>query len=114
LGFVTMAGRSDTVGRPLLFGTTHRFLEEFGLLSLDELPKLRETEELFQDDQLLAMRREAGLFSRPQEHEAATQPDHEQDKNQGPVSDEKQKETNIHSQDKKMATDLDDPAAAEG
>ncbi len=103
LGFVTMTGRSDTVGRPLLFGTTHRFLEEFGLLSLDELPKLREAEELFQDDQLLAMRREAGLFDKPQEHEPGKQPDHEPGKHQGPFADEEQKETN-----------LDDPATAKG
>jgi segregation and condensation protein B len=58
LGFVAMVGRSDTVGRPLLFGTTQRFLEEFGLLSLDDLPKLREAEELFQNEELLSMRAE--------------------------------------------------------
>lgn len=79
LGFVTMTGRSDTVGRPLLFGTTHRFLEEFGLLSLDELPKLREAEELFQDDQLLAMRREAGLENELRRNDEPDQ-DEEQEK----------------------------------
>ena len=57
LGFVAMVGRSETVGRPL-FGTTQRFLEEFGLLSLDDLPKLREAEELFQNEELLSMRAE--------------------------------------------------------
>lgn len=52
LGFVSMAGRSDTVGRPLVFTTTARFLEEFGLRSLDELPQLREAEELFAEGEL--------------------------------------------------------------
>jgi segregation and condensation protein B len=31
-------GRADTVGRPILYGTTKEFLEYFGLRSLDELP----------------------------------------------------------------------------
>ena len=73
LGFVAMTGRSETVGRPLLFGTTHRFLEEFGLLGLDDLPKLRETEELFQDEQLMALRPEADEAD-PNETPEASEP----------------------------------------
>ena len=34
------AGRLDTVGHPKLYGTTFRFLEYFGLNSLDDLPAL--------------------------------------------------------------------------
>lgn len=33
-------GRKETIGRPLLFGTTDEFLSCFGLRSLDELPAL--------------------------------------------------------------------------
>ena len=33
-------GRSDTPGRPILYGTSFEFLERFGLTSLDELPAL--------------------------------------------------------------------------
>lgn len=36
-------GRKDTVGRPILFGTTKEFLTFFGLSSLEELPPLQET-----------------------------------------------------------------------
>ena len=43
---VGIAGRSDTVGRPLLYGTTDRFLDQFGLDSLDGLPRPREIDEL--------------------------------------------------------------------
>lgn len=42
-------GRKDTIGRPMLFGTTKEFLFYFGLTSLSELPPLPEiinTEEL--------------------------------------------------------------------
>lgn len=37
---VKVVGRSDAVGQPLLYGTTERFLLEFGLTSLAELPPL--------------------------------------------------------------------------
>jgi segregation and condensation protein B len=33
-----IVGRSEELGRPLWYGTTKRFLEAFGLCSLDELP----------------------------------------------------------------------------
>jgi segregation and condensation protein B len=39
---VVIAGRSDGVGRPLLYRTTREFLEAFGLASLQELPRLKE------------------------------------------------------------------------
>jgi len=44
-------GRKDTVGRPILFGTTKDFLTFFGLTSLDELPPLQED---FQPEQIQA------------------------------------------------------------
>ena len=49
VGLIDVVGRSDSVGRPLLYGTTARFLEEFGLSDLDGLPNLREIEELLND-----------------------------------------------------------------
>ena len=47
--FVTIAGRGEGVGRPLLYATTDRFLDQFGLDSLAGLPKPREIEELLAD-----------------------------------------------------------------
>jgi segregation and condensation protein B len=35
-------GRAEEVGRPLLYGTTGKFLEVFGLGSLKDLPKIEE------------------------------------------------------------------------
>lgn len=43
---VRIAGRRDTLGKPLLYATSIDFLKMFGLTSLEELPKLRELEEL--------------------------------------------------------------------
>ncbi len=37
-GIITVVGRKDTIGKPLLFGTTDVFLKKFDLQSLDELP----------------------------------------------------------------------------
>ena len=36
---VRIAGRSDDLGRPFLYGTTRRFLQVFGLRHLDDLPR---------------------------------------------------------------------------
>lgn len=38
-GYVKIAGRDDTLGRPVLYGTTKKFLQTFGLRSLRDLPK---------------------------------------------------------------------------
>ena len=36
---VNIAGRAEEPGRPILYGTTKRFLEVFGLNSLKDLPQ---------------------------------------------------------------------------
>ncbi|MFQ5861598.1 MAG: SMC-Scp complex subunit ScpB [Candidatus Brocadiales bacterium] len=41
-GLVKIVGRDETLGRPLLYGTTKKFLEYFGLRSLRDLPRTRE------------------------------------------------------------------------
>lgn len=43
---IYITGRAHTPGRPLLYGTTQKFLEHFGLNDLADLPKPREIEEL--------------------------------------------------------------------
>lgn len=45
-GLVTIIGRAETPGRPLLYGTTPEFLRIFGLAALDELPRMKEIDEL--------------------------------------------------------------------
>lgn len=37
-GLLEQVGRAETVGRPILFGTTLEFLQQFGLQSLHDLP----------------------------------------------------------------------------
>jgi segregation and condensation protein B len=49
LELVDVKGRSESLGRPLLYGTTPAFLEQFGLNTLDDLPTIREVEDLLDD-----------------------------------------------------------------
>lgn len=42
LGLVKIVGRAEDVGRPMLYGTTKRFLEVFGLSALEDLPEVEE------------------------------------------------------------------------
>lgn len=46
LNLIRMAGRSEAIGKPMLFGTTREFLVHFGLKGLADLPRPREIEEL--------------------------------------------------------------------
>ena len=41
-GLIEEQGRLEQVGRPILYGTTFEFLQQFGLESLDQLPPLGE------------------------------------------------------------------------
>lgn len=40
MNLVRIVGRADEIGRPLLYGTTNKFLDAFGLGSLKDLPRL--------------------------------------------------------------------------
>ena len=42
---IKIIGRSDTAGRPLLYGTTQYFMDYFGINGLEELPRLKEFEQ---------------------------------------------------------------------
>ena len=38
-GLIEVVDRAEGLGRPLLYGTTKRFLDHFGLRALEDLPK---------------------------------------------------------------------------
>ncbi len=41
-GLVKIVGRAEVLGRPMLYGTTRKFLDSFGLNTLKDLPKIEE------------------------------------------------------------------------
>ncbi|MBR0126779.1 MAG: SMC-Scp complex subunit ScpB [Firmicutes bacterium] len=43
-GLVAEVGRADTVGRPILYGTTDEFLKQFGFETLKDLPEIEDIE----------------------------------------------------------------------
>jgi len=54
---ITISGRTETVGRPLLYSTTDEFLKYFGLNKLGDLPKPREIEEIMNDEDFIEQKR---------------------------------------------------------
>jgi segregation and condensation protein B len=49
---VRIVGRKDVPGKPIIYGTTRKFLEVFNLKDLSELPTLRELKDLPDDPDL--------------------------------------------------------------
>nr|MCR4877070.1 SMC-Scp complex subunit ScpB [Clostridiales bacterium] len=50
-GLIAEVGRKETIGRPILFGTTDEFLSRFGIESLEDLPPLPENEALENEEE---------------------------------------------------------------
>lgn len=48
---VMEAGRSDAVGRPILYGTTDEFLKQFGFETLKELPSIEDIEGVLAEEE---------------------------------------------------------------
>lgn len=63
---ITTAGRKEVIGRPILYRTSKQFLMRFGLSDLDELPSLKEFEQLAQ----AALGSDAGVAPTEPESEA--------------------------------------------
>ena len=63
---ITIKGRAETVGRPLLYATTDEFLKYFGLNTISDLPRPREIEDIMQDEDFLEQKRKI-MMSRLEE-----------------------------------------------
>lgn len=50
-GLVEDRGRSNAIGRPILYGTTDEFLRYFGLSSIRELPEIEDIEEALSSEE---------------------------------------------------------------
>lgn len=54
---ITIKGRSETIGRPLLYVTTDEFLKYFGLNKISDLPKPREVDDIMKDEDFIEEKR---------------------------------------------------------
>ena len=52
-GLIEEVGRKETLGRPILYGTTDAFLSHFGLTSLEDLPQPPESQQDSPDEPLV-------------------------------------------------------------
>lgn len=56
-----IVGKSDDIGRPMIYGTTKEFLELFGLRDLSALPSLRELEDMLPKNEVGTISEEEAL-----------------------------------------------------
>lgn len=66
---ITIKGRAETIGRPLLYATTDEFLKYFGLNNVTDLPKPREIEEIMNDEDFLEQKRKIMMNAMEEETE---------------------------------------------
>lgn len=69
---ITIKGRAETIGRPLLYTTTDEFLKYFGLNKISDLPKPREIEEIMQDEDFIEQKRKIMMNEIEEELENGT------------------------------------------
>jgi segregation and condensation protein B len=72
MNLVKIVGRAEDLGRPLLYGTTRRFLEVFGLPSLEDLPRV---EALSPPPEEAPASTETATIDEPDKTEPADEPD---------------------------------------
>lgn len=46
LNLVAVVGKKEILGRPFVYGTTQKFLKQFGLKTIEELPQIKELREM--------------------------------------------------------------------
>ncbi|MFC1822130.1 SMC-Scp complex subunit ScpB [Thermodesulfobacteriota bacterium] len=76
---IKIIGRKDLPGRPLIYGTTKKFLEVFDLKNIDSLPKLKEIKSLGAEDYevqptLKAQSREEDVLQEPPGEDSPQEP----------------------------------------
>ena len=76
---ITTAGRKQVVGRPILYRSSKEFMMRFGLSDLDELPSLKEFEQLARealgaDEGIAPAEQAAGMSGAPEDAPEASDP----------------------------------------
>lgn len=69
-----IVGKSDEIGRPMIYGTSKEFLELFGLRDLSSLPSLRDIEDMLPKNEVGAISEEEALAKEMEGIVDASQP----------------------------------------
>lgn len=82
-GLIKIMGRKELPGRPLIYGTTKRFLEVFDLKDLSSLPKLKEIKDFAADQyEPTIMDHQAGQEQDSGDQESSPTPEDEPEESQ--------------------------------
>jgi len=68
---VSIVGRSDAPGRPLLYATSPFFMQYFGIKDITELPKLKEFEEMAEDHLDMFRQHQSSVAQGSQENQSS-------------------------------------------
>jgi len=115
---VKFVGKSELPGKPMLYGTTRKFLEIFGLRDLRELPSLSEIDELLPEGMLEEETKEADgdKWGTVQEMSLNYQQDHQKEEEWEKITEEISKietTTNFFEEEKKREKGRRDQERAE-
>lgn len=78
-GLIDVVGRAEGIGRPLLYGTTPRFLDHFGFASLEDLPRTEELPVVLRDRIPLGIEEDPTPEEGPQDIAPAEAPEGDRD-----------------------------------
>jgi segregation and condensation protein B len=72
---IRIVGRKDVPGKPIIYGTTKKFLEVFNLRELADLPTMRELKEITEPHEIFEQETAASADAEQEtpEHESFTQ-----------------------------------------
>ena len=105
---IKIVGRENSPGRPILYGSTNKFLKVLGLNSLDDLPKLKEINEILKTEKLEGLSQaDIDLYHSVNEPEKTT-PDNQE--SQETISDDEKDDTSTNESglaEKFIVTDLE-------
>lgn len=74
-GWIDVIGHRESPGRPAIFATTRRFLDDLNLVSLEELPPLEELQGVLEQNPALSLPTQPGLLDTATESAETAQPD---------------------------------------
>lgn len=67
LDLVEVVGKKEVLGRPFMYGTTNKFLKQFGLKTLEELPQIEELREIGTGQKELELEEKETIVEEPRE-----------------------------------------------
>jgi segregation and condensation protein B len=113
-GLIKIMGRKELPGRPLIYGTTKRFLEVFDLKDLKSLPKLKEIKDFAADQyEPTTVNRDVSESDINTENTEIPEPETETDRKDAdipePPEDTSEEDETIKTQNAPAPEDIDEP-----